>query len=276
MATSRSKLKGYAFVPFFISLFLVAVTSAQTGIKPAVESFESQATLVHYKHNGATRSGITKDRYQFGTSALQWKWKGKDNKITTNYFRMLDRNPELLIYEEVFPSSPTMVISLYNQKPQQGRLKISYQKNGTDAVWCFVSLDFKGWRTIRVPFFEMEGNPPQKSEAVVYDGFAISADAKSGKLVIDDIVFFQYMDNRYPYPDLLVPFIKDDQEVSADHWMPLMSNWDRLENVATPKLNVSAEKQLDTVQNRLNVDMKNKMGSSSFSEAKSKFEALQL
>lgn len=229
-------------IVFILLLLLVATTSfSQDKTKPVVESFESESSLASYnKLNG--NLSISTDHHKYGKSALQWEWKGKSSFGTSN-FRILTHDESPLKYGNHFPASPTLIISLYNEVPQNEKITISYEKKGKTEVWFDIELSFKGWRHIWVPFYEMQGNKPKKGAAVDYDYFKISTTAKSGKLFFDDIIFSQYQDDRHQYPDLIVPFIKKDQIEGEDHWMPLASNYERIQNLQ--KTPVSSEDRMD-------------------------------
>jgi chondroitin-sulfate-ABC endolyase/exolyase len=239
---ARSILDNKKHIVFTLLLLLVATTSfSQEKAKPAVESFESESSLASYNKSNGNLS-ISSDHHKYGKSALQWEWKGKSSFGTSN-FRILTHDESPLKYGNHFPASPTLIISLYNEVPQDGKITISYEKKGKPEVWFDIALSFKGWRHIWVPFYEMQGNKPQKGAAVDYDYFKISTTAKSGKLFFDDIIFSQYQDDRHQYPDLMVPFIKKDQMEGEDHWMPLASNYERIQNLQ--KTPISSEDRMD-------------------------------
>ncbi len=265
----------FFFLPLLF-LLLSTVGRAQQNNLPAVESFEQKQDLKHYDQSENSQLSIIQAHYGFGTSALEWKWNGTENTFGTSHFKILDRDPKMLVYEDIFPSSPTLVLSVYNETPQEGTVKVTYQKNGENRVWFNIPLQFKGWRTIRVPFYEMQGNPPQKMADVDYDYFKVSTEVKMGKLFFDDIVFSQFMDNRYPYPDLMVPFIKSDQDRSIDHWMPLIENLERLEGVKSTALSPSEEKDLKLVQDRLKEEVLSKKDNTTFQEATSAYKSLDI
>ncbi|TLP71708.1 chondroitinase family polysaccharide lyase [Maribacter sp. ACAM166] len=274
MKLPRVSHNEFQIVAFLMCLFLVNLNNAQQNKLPAVESFESQEVLDSYDVSTHAKLSLTSTHRRFGKSALKWQWNGNENSFGTSNFKILERDSKMLVYEDIFPSSPTLVLSVYNEMPQVGNVKITYQKNGEDQTWFSIPLQFKGWRTIRVPFYEMEGNRPQKSGKVDYDYFKVSSDAEKGLLYFDDIVFSQYMDNRYPYPDLMVPFLKRDQDRGIDHWMPLVENLKRLEEVKTISLNPSEEKDLKLVQDRLNEEVLTKSSNTTFQEAKTDYAAL--
>lgn len=257
-------------------LLLHTICHAQHNNLPAVESFEQEQVLKNYDQSENTQLSLSQKHHRFGKSALEWSWNGTENSFGTSHFKILDRDPKMQIYEDIFPSSPTLVLSVYNEMSKEGTVKITYQKNGEDQTWFSIPLQFTGWRTIRVPFYEMQGNPPQKNAAIDFDYFKITSDTKKGKLFFDDIVFSQFMDNRHPYPDLMVPFIKADQDRSIDHWMPMIENLERLENVKTTSLSPSEEKELELVQDRLNEEVLSKMGTTTFQEAKSTYASLDI
>lgn len=274
MTTSKITVNRFSIVLLLVYFFLIKICHAQETGPPAVESFESKDILNKYGTSADSELSLTSDHHRFGRLALEWEWDGSENSFGTSYFKILGHDPKMQVYEDIFPSSPTLVFSVYNEEPQEGMVKISYQKNGKDQTWFSIPLQFKGWRTVRVPFYEMQGHPPKKNAAIDYDHFKVSTDVKKGKLFFDDIVFSQFMDNRQPYPDLIVPFIKKEQDISIDHWMPLIENLRRLENVKTSPLSPSKEKDLKAVQDRLNESVLSKVGSTTFQEAKSAYASL--
>jgi chondroitin-sulfate-ABC endolyase/exolyase len=247
---------------FIVLLLLVVTTSFSQGkSKPAVESFESESNLSSYDKLNSNLS-LSTDHYKFGKSSLQWDWKGESSFGTSN-FRILTQDESPLLYGNHFPASPTLIISLYNEVPQDGKITISYEKKGKQEVWFDIELSFKGWRHIWVPFYEMQGNKPQKGAAVDYDYFKISTTAESGKLFFDDIIFSQYQDDRHQYPDLIVPFIKKDQIEGEDHWLPLASNYKRIQNLEKSPITIedkiSLQKFEKLIDDELRIDKKYKV-----------------
>lgn len=216
----------------FIVLLLFFMTSfgfSQNGYKPAIESFESQEGLNAFQATNGKIS-ITESHRKYGKSSLQWEWEG-ESSIGTSSFRILSREESPLEYGNFFPASPTLQMALYNEKAQEGTITISFEKNGVKEVFFDIPLSFKGWRTIWVPFYEMQGNAPKKLAQVDYDYFKISTTSATGKLFIDDIIYSQYQDDRHQYPDEVVPFIKANLNLREDHWLPLIENYDRIKNL---------------------------------------------
>jgi chondroitin-sulfate-ABC endolyase/exolyase len=209
--------------------FSFVVINAFSQYKPAVESFESEKGLKAYEVSNGKLS-VSDAHHKYGNSSLQWEWTGAGT-IGTSQFRILTAAESPLEYGLFFPSSPTLQMAIYNEKPQDGIITISFEKGGKKEVFFDVPLSFSGWRTIWVPFFEMKGNSPKKLAAVDYDYFKITANAPTGKLFFDDIIYSQYQDDRHAYPDEIVPFIKADKDLGEDHWMPLISNYDRIKKL---------------------------------------------
>ncbi|MBJ7882992.1 chondroitinase family polysaccharide lyase [Gelidibacter salicanalis] len=214
---------------FLLLLVMSMCGFAQNTYQPAVESFESVNSSKAYEVTNGTLA-ISDAHRKYGTSSLQWEWNG-ESTIGTSQFKILSQEESPLDYGDFFPASPTLQMALYNETAQDGTITISFEKNGVKQVYFDVSLSFTGWRTIWVPFYEMKGNAPKKSAQVDYDYFRISTTAKSGKLFFDDIIYSQYQDDRHQYPDEIVPFIKADKVLSEDHWLPLISNYDRIKNL---------------------------------------------
>ena len=237
----------------FLTGLVVNVSYSQQDYKPAVESFESEKALSFYE---ATNSKllISESHKRFGKSSLQWEWTG-ESTMGTSHFKTLTQNESPLAYGDHFPASPTLQMSIYNETPQNGTITISFEKSGVKEVWFDVELAFKGWRRIWVPFYEMQGNAPKKSASVDYDYFKISTVSNSGKLFFDDIIFSQYQDDRHQYPDEIVPFIKADKDLGKDHWMPLISNYERIKNVEPGPVSMAIRLDLKKFEQLIDQDL---------------------
>ena len=229
----------------FITLMLFTSMCFSQGnrTKPVVESFEKDAVLSKYKTSNSSLSTSEK-HFKFGEKSLQWSWTDASSFGTSN-FRVLTIDESPLPYGDFFPASPTLQMSIYNETPQNEKITISYETGGEKEVWFDLPLNFKGWRTIWVPFYEMQGNTPKKGAAVNYDYFKISTTSKSGTLFFDDIIFSQYQDDRHQYPDEIVPFIKSNSNLGDDHWMPLIENYKRIENIETVPISASVIADLE-------------------------------
>ncbi len=243
------KLKEFCVLALLMTASLIC---AQTKYDPpAKESFEKESSICNFKKNKSSVLSISSKHFQFGKSSLQWEWSGKSFFKISN-IKMVSKTDSPLAYADYFPASPTLVMSLYNEKASPEVIKISYEKALKEEVWFTIALNFTGWRTIWVPFFEMNGNAPKRGEAVAYDTFKVSCNARgNGKLFFDDIVFSQYMDDRHPYPDVIVPFIKKGASQDQDHWMPLISNMKRIQDVALSPLSEAQRKDIGLIENRL-------------------------
>jgi len=202
---------------------------SQQDYNPAIESFESQKALEFYKSERSKLS-ISDSHNRYGKSSLLWEWDGASS-FSTSHFKILSQEESPLAYGDHFPASPTLQMSIYNEVPQNGEITISYEKNGKQEVWFNVELSFKGWRRIWVPFYEMQGNAPLKGKSIDFDTFKISTTSIKGQLFFDDIIFSQYQDDRFQYPDEIVPFIKADTNLGSDHWMALISNYEGIKNL---------------------------------------------
>ncbi|MEC5166561.1 chondroitin-sulfate-ABC endolyase/exolyase [Flavobacterium sp. PL11] len=252
------------------ALFLLTscIGFSQNDYKPAVESFETAQALNAYKATNGKIS-ISDSHKKYGKSSLQWEWKGKSS-IGTSNFKILTAEESPLEYGLFFPSSPTLQMAIYNEKSQNGKITISFEKNGAKQVEFDVPLAFTGWRTIWVPFYEMQGNAPKKLAAVDYDYFRITASEPTGKLFFDDIIYSQYQDDRHQYPDEIVPFIKSKQNLSEDHWMPLIVNYDRIKNLKPAPITDATEADLKKLEiiidQNLGSDKKSKVNLKSLRE----------
>ncbi|MEO5948758.1 MAG: chondroitinase family polysaccharide lyase [Chitinophagaceae bacterium] len=251
MTHSNLNIKKYYIFLLFLSLFFVTAFSQET-YTPAVESFESEKSLQAYEAiNG--KLILSNAHRKYGKSSLQWEWTGISS-IGTSKFRILKAEESPLEYGLFFPASPTLQMSIYNEKAQDGTISISFEKNGKKEVYFDVPLSFSGWRTIWVPFYEMKGNVPKKMAAINYDYFKISTTAANGKLFFDDIIYAQYQDDRHAYPDEIVPFVKSNQDLSEDHWLPLISNFNRIKQLNPGKISDAQKADLKYIEAQIDKD----------------------
>ena len=238
-------------------LLLLLTTSllgfSQDGYRPAVESFESQNALKFYDASNG-KLAISDAHRMHGKSSLQWEWTGESN-FGTAHFKILSHDESPLEYGDHFPASPTLEMSIYNETPQEGTITIAFEKNGKAQVHFDINTNFKGWRRIWVPFYEMKGNPPKKGAQIDYDYFRISTAMSKGKLFFDDIVFSQYQDDRHQYPDEIVPFIKANKNLAEDHWMPLIVNYDRVKNLDPKPISMAIRMDLKRLEQAIDQDL---------------------
>lgn len=243
-----SKIKISSFITILVTCFGYAQKD-----EPSIESFEKDEVLKEYKTANSTLS-TSETHFKFGEKSLKWSWKEKASFGTSNFkFLTLEESP--LAYGDHFPASPTLQMDIYNEIPQNEKITISYEIKGQKEVWFQVPLNFKGWRTIWVPFYEMEGNTPKKGAAINYDYFKISTTAKSGTLFFDDIIFSQYQDDRHQYPDEIVPFIKSNLNLGDDHWMPLTSDYNRIKNLEVKPISVATRIDLKKFEQLIDADL---------------------
>lgn len=264
---------------FLLNSFLMGSLcfSQQVDNRPAKESFESNTSISNFKKDNSSKLSLSNAHYQFGKSSLQWEWSGGGFFETSN-LKLLSKKESALQYGDYFPSSPTFVMSLYNEKKQDETIKISFGKEGKEEVWFPINLNFEGWRTIIVPFFEMSGNAPKKGDAMDYDTFKVSSSsAKSkGKLFFDDIVFAQYMDDRAPYGDELIPFIK--RNARTNNALPeLVENMKRIKDVPLKSVSNKQKEDLLLIEKRIDDSFNiSNNKSDNLSKAKEEYAKLNL
>ncbi len=233
-------------------LFIGCANIAQQSTPVIKDSFENTASLNNYEIKGESTLRISQKHHQFGTSSLQWKWDGKSSFGTSNFTHLKSKDSPLK-YGQHFANSPTLILSIYNEIAQDNSIKISYDEKSVEQVWFELKLNFTGWRTIWVPFYEMQGNAPKKTASVAYDYFRVSTvnGTSKGKLYFDDIIFSQFQDDRHAYPDMMVPFIKRDIPKGKDHWMPLLRDLKRVQHIKTTKITPIEKSDLSTIEQKL-------------------------
>ncbi len=246
-------LKSILFVGVLFTL-IAANFMVQATVKPAVESFEDNSILNHYQHSDQSKLSISNKHYKFGQYSLRWQWQAPST-LSTQHFRLLTHSESPLKYGKHFPASPTLVISLYSEKKQSTSLKISFDHQdktlNKQQVWFDLPLNFTGWRTVWLPFYEMKGHAPSINTQVNYDTFSITSSG-AGQVFIDDIVFSQFQDDRHPYPSAQTPFIQQQkQDTASDHWMPLLSDLQRIQKLAVAPIKINDEAQLSAIEEKI-------------------------
>lgn len=213
-----------------IGVLVVSTTYAQDTYKPAVESFEHEEALAHYKTTHSQLSQST-THARYGEASLKWEWNKTGSSVSTSSFKILSQEESPLAYGDYFKASPTLQMSIYNETPRDGHITITFSKADKTEVYFDVDMSFKGWRRLWVPFYDMKGDAPDEGEPVDYEHFKITASTEHGNLFFDDIIFSQYQDDRHQYPDEIVPFVKAGKDLAKDHWMPLISNYERIKAI---------------------------------------------
>ena len=261
------------------SLLLGCTAAAQDNTPLIKDSFESSASLKNYETTGESNLTISQKHHQFGDSSLAWEWNG-ESSFGTSKFSHLKATESPLKYGQHFANSPTLIFSIYNEIAQDNSIKIAYDEKGTEQVSFELKLNFTGWRTFWVPFYEMQGNAPKKTAAVGYDYFRVSTvnGASKGKIYFDDIVFSQFQDDRHSYPDTHVPFIKRDLPIGKDHWMPLMRDLERVKTLKTTSVSAQEKRDLAKIETIIDANFfkKSKKKENYLAKATSAYNKLQL
>ncbi len=237
-----------------ILLLLSHCIYSQEQNKPAVESFEKETVLKFYEAKNS-RLSVSSEHFQFGKKSLHWSWDGEASFGTSN-FKRLTKEESPLAYGDFFKSSPTLQMAMYNEFPQNETITVAFKKGDKKEVWFDIPLNFKGWRTIWVPFYEMKGTPPKQGAAIDYEYFEVITKSKKGSLFFDDIIFSQYQDDRHQYPDQIVPFIKKGQGHADDHWMPLISFYNNVKNLEVKPISVAIRVDLKKFEKRIDDDLR--------------------
>ncbi|MCM4157049.1 chondroitinase family polysaccharide lyase [Gramella sp. AN32] len=278
MIKYQNKYLGFLFL-LVVTMHFPGCGYGQEDKRAFKESFEDKSILPKYETSGKSELSLTKKHRYFGESALQWEWIGNAS-FKTSAFRILPKEKSPLQYGNHFPASPTFIMSLYNEEAQGDQIKIAFlDTEGNEKMWFTLPLDFTGWRTIWVPFYEMKGSVPEKTKPVDFETMKIVSMTEdgSGKLYFDDIVFSQYQDDRHSYPDRLVPFIKADIPAGSDHWMPLIRDMERIDNIALEVVTQEEKQDLVKIEKRIDTEFDiSKKSEISYDHALKEFNKLNL
>ncbi|WP_168433021.1 chondroitinase family polysaccharide lyase [Pontiella sulfatireligans] len=213
-------------------------------------SFERAADLDHFRSAVPDAIEMSAKRCQFGQQSLHWRCD-VEKVLVAERLQTVGIDESGTAYGGHFSASPTFILSIYNPSKQDEPLRIEFGAGNTFNLHFDLSLDFVGWRTFWVPFFEMQGLAPEPKAAVQFDAVRFVAPASAKELFLDDIVFSQYVDDRHVYTDLQVPFIKKGGEGSTDHWMPKLKNWRLLKEPRSSSFAPEAHDEMSRIYNQL-------------------------
>ncbi len=199
----------------------VGAVAAENELTAA--SFERVTDFQHFFADGIE---VSTNRAMFGNQSLKWSFR-PNAPMTVSNIRVLSEEESGAVSGSQYPSSPTFVMSVYNETPTNDFLRVSFN----ERVHFDLNLGFEGWRTVWVPFYEMKGRSPRKERSYTVKSIVFTAPKMEGSLWFDDIVFGQYIDDRYPYPGLEVPFVRNGGAQVRDPWMPKVTHWEMLQAV---------------------------------------------
>ncbi len=156
---------------------------------------------------------ISTKHYKDGKSSLEW------NIAKTS---VLEIDTEIN-FEEYDPNAISKAISsfvfwIYQEKPIKEKLKISFYKNGKEQCFFEMGMDFTGWRTVWVPFENMQGKPVENMDKLV---FTLNTETDH-TVYIDQIIPMVKIDARHQVRDRQVPFVNKGADTAVNsHWMSL-------------------------------------------------------
>lgn len=242
----------FVFLAFlFIEIMSPELSAQDSSLNPYKLYFEKPNEISQIEYDEKSNLNLSNAHYHFGEKSLHWKFEN-NSFLKIKNFKILDEENSPLAYGDYFPNSPTTVLSIYSEKKQEGFLKISYGTIDEDEVWFNLPLNFTGWRTVWVPFYEMQGNAPKRNTQIKYTTFKITPqNIAKGSIYLDDIVFSQYQDDRYAYPDFLVPFIKTEFAPEQDHWMPSLVYYEYIRQLNIEPISSNIIKELSIIEEKL-------------------------
>lgn len=214
------KLTGHVLV----SVALTSIAVAQAEVNDGLFFFDN-TTLP--KNIVATTGSLSIDsrHYKDGESALLWKFKPNE-KIIFNTPIHLNLN------DQIMPN--TFMVWIYNEKPTDAYLTFQFGEKNHVNTQFKASLNFLGWRGIAVPYRDMEGEPVKDM-----DNLTITAPGYSGELYLDQMMVNIPVDNRWPTPDYIVPFINHGvNTMVSKNWTALLM-YDKMLSEHYPSLDFS-------------------------------------
>ncbi|VGO19065.1 chondroitinase family polysaccharide lyase [Pontiella sulfatireligans] len=240
-------------------------------------SFERAADLDHFQAEEPSAVEMSRLHSQFGMQSLCWKCDSANVLVAKNIRPLSGSDGQAGEAKSHFLSSPTFVFSIYNPEAQVEPLRVEFGDGDGFPIHFDFQLNFTGWRTAWVPFYEMEGAVPEAGAGVQFSTMRFIAPASTSKLFLDDIIFASYLDNRLAYPDFQVPFIKKNRitKLSGGMWVPKQVNLDLLAQAASKRVAPEIQAEMDLIYDRLfNNSMGGKVKSRSPSYFQEKFSDL--
>ena len=220
-----------------------------------VFSFENERDFYHFDHQGGSLKQSSKI-YHFGKKSLKWDWLA-GSEIQLKKIRSLNKQESSNVGQSS-AVSPSFITSVFNPRPINDSISFEFSSSDGQNVSFEMNLNFSGWRTIWVPFYEMKGAELKKRQAFEVKKCTIKAPAlvSNGELYFDDMVISQYSDDRHQYPDSSVAFIKSEKKLHDDHWMPnlkLFKLYEKFE--AKGDLSEAQQNQLSRLEDKLDDEL---------------------
>ena len=215
-----------------------------------VFSFENDQDFFHFD----VENGLLKQSdkiYQFGEKSLLWEWDA-NSKIVLQKIKSLSKKESTYVGQGS-AVSPSFVTSVYNGHAINDKLTFSFLDKKEREVSFDLKLNFTGWRTIWVPFYEMKGSTLKQREVYEVKKCTIAGPqfASAGQLYFDDLIVNQFTDDRHQYQDSIVPFIKEGVAAKKDHWMPQLKLLKLYDDLDSTEINPSEQTELQALEKNL-------------------------
>ena len=178
------------------------------------ESFEAETVPESWAASNDAEIRTTTNRSLHGERSLEWVWSSPEADV---------------VYSGPvgYQAQGYQVFSfwIYLESPlPASALRFDFEVDGSPVTGFEFGLNFTGWRTAFVPFNDMDGTA---STAMNGLRIRLAGDdpARTGKLLLEQVVFAKVMDTRHQYEDLQVPFVRAGRVKT--HWEPRVSEWGR-------------------------------------------------
>ncbi|WDE97827.1 chondroitinase family polysaccharide lyase [Lentisphaera profundi] len=242
--------------------------------KRSVFSFESDDDFYYFTAENSSISA-SKRKIQFGERSFQWDWK-KNAQLEVNGIRALNKE-ESKVVGQGSAQSPTFIMSLYNEKAIDEKMNFTFFGPEGEQADFDLNLNFVGWRTLWIPFYDMRGGPSKKRQEFEIDTCIIKAPQGSdgGRIYFDDIVFSQFADDRHQYQSFQAPFVKKDQEINSDHWMPHLKLMGLIDQAVADEVSEVDQQSIARLKSNLDEEV-NVVSKRTYAEALASLESLGL
>lgn len=182
---------------------------------------------------------ISNRHFKDGEASLKWDIEEKGELALHTPILYENYNPN-----GVSKAISTFVFWVYQEKAITEKMRVSFYKNDTEQCYFEMGMDFTGWRTVWVPFENMQGKPVENMDKLVLTLY----NCNNHTLYLDQIIPMVKIDPRHQVRDIQVPFVNlNADKVANSHWMSVYRFWKLYEEeIGTAKDFVISKEDKDT------------------------------
>ena len=197
--------------------------------------------------NSINEISISEKHYKDGKASLKWDIE-KNGQLIIN----TDVNYEAYNPNAISKAISTFVFWVYQEKTSSDKLRVTFGNENRACCSFDMNMNFTGWRTVWVPFEEMNGEPEPNMNRIT---FTMDA-SEPHTLYLDQIIPLTKVDSRHHVRDAQVPFVNTNADKAVNsHWMSLYRfselYREKIENVELATVSDECLSSFKILENRL-------------------------